>query len=268
MNPDSRDSLPEHQTTPITTKTTALSSCESFSDSETGNFLTPQSSARTSDLGVRIHSVPNSRSRQGAQGQSSSSTSSSVGNEIAVFWRSCYSDDVGRRDMWRELKKGELTHAKRQSRSRTTLVTVGDSSNAPEPVRCGPRSLESRRSCRPLTRIRLAGRPPAKKRTLNRSSRLREERPGSRSCSAWLATLSELRNQASLPSPAAASFLRSARPLGFCRQPTFRNPLCWLNVGHQMIADQHDRALEVIFSRIRENKEILGNLKIEGTTAR
>jgi hypothetical protein len=35
-----------------------------------------------------------------------------------------------------------------------------------------------------------------------------------------------------------------------------------------MIADQHDRALEVIFSRIRENKEILGNLKIEGTTAR
>jgi hypothetical protein len=175
MNPDSRDSLPEHQTTPITTKRTALCSCESFSDSGTGNFLTPQSSARTSDLGARIHSVPNSRSRQGAQGQSSSSTSSSVGNEIAVFWRSCYSDDVGRRDMWRELKKGELTHAKRQSRSRTTLVTVGDSSNAPEPVRCGPRSLESRRSCRPLTRIRLAGRPPAKKRTLNRSSRLREE---------------------------------------------------------------------------------------------
>ena len=88
------------------------------------------------------------------------------GNEIAVFWGSCYSDDVGRRDMWRELKKGELTHAKRQSRSRTTLVTVGDSSNAPEPVRCGPRSLESRRSCRPLTRIRLAGRP-AKKHALN-----------------------------------------------------------------------------------------------------
>jgi len=29
----------------------------------------------------------------------------------------------------------------------------------------------------------------------------REERPGSRSCSAWLATLSELRNQGSLPSP-------------------------------------------------------------------
>ena len=96
----------------------------------------------------------------------------------------------------------------------------------------------------------------------------REEGQDLGSCSAWLATLSELRNQASLPSPAAASFLRSARPLGFCRQPTFRNPLCWLNVGHQMIADQHDRALEVIFSRIRENKEILGNLKIEGTTAR
>jgi hypothetical protein len=36
-------------------------------------------------------------------------------------------------------------------------------------------SLFDRRSCRPLTRIRLAGRPPAKKRTLNRSSRLREE---------------------------------------------------------------------------------------------
>ena len=55
---------------------------------------------------------------------------------------------------------------------------------------------------------------------------------------------------------------------GFCRQPTFRNPLCWLNVGHQMIADPHDRALKVIFRRIRENQEILGNLKIEGTTAR
>ncbi len=30
-----------------------------------------------------------------------------------------------------------------------------------------------------------------------------------------------------------------------CRQPTFRNPLCWLNVGHQMIADPHDRALKL-----------------------
>ena len=52
-----------------------------------------------------------------------------------------------------------------------------------------------------------------------------------------------------------------------CRQPTFRNPLCWLNVGHQMIADPHDRALKVIFRRIRENNEILGYPKIEGATA-
>jgi len=35
-----------------------------------------------------------------------------------------------------------------------------------------------------------------------------------------------------------------------------------------MIADQHDRAPKVIFSRIKENEEILGNLKIESTTAR
>ena len=254
MNPDSRDSLPEHQTTPITTKRTALCSCESFSDSGTGNFLTPQSSARTSDLGARIHSVPNSRSRQGAQGQSSSSTSSWVGNEIAVFWRSCYSEDVGTRDMWRELKKGELTHAKRQSRSRTTLVTVGDSSNAPEPVRCGPRSLESRRSCRPLTRIRLAGRPPAKKRTLNRSSRLRERKGQDlRVARAWLATLSELRNQASPPSLRLLAFYGPLNPLGFAGSQLSGIRFCRLNVGHRVIAGQHDRALKVIFSRIGEN---------------
>jgi hypothetical protein len=44
---------------------------------------------------------------------------------------SCYSDEVGRRDMWREFKKGAFTHAKRQSLSRITHFTVGDSSNAP-----------------------------------------------------------------------------------------------------------------------------------------
>ena len=80
------------------------------------------------------------------------------------------------------------------------------------------------------------------------AARGNKERSGSRSCSARLATLSELRNQASLPLPAAAGFLRSARPFEFCRQPTFRNPLCWLNVGHQMIANQHERALEAHFS--------------------
>jgi hypothetical protein len=46
---------------------------------------------------------------------------------------SCYSDEVGRRDMWREFKKGAFTHAKRQSRSRITHFTVGDSSNVPSP---------------------------------------------------------------------------------------------------------------------------------------
>jgi hypothetical protein len=48
-------------------------------------------------------------------------------------------------------------------------------SGAPGPQDVDPRSLESRRSCRPLTRIRWSGRP-AKKRTLNRSSRLRERK--------------------------------------------------------------------------------------------
>jgi len=58
--------------------------------------------------------------------------------------------------------------------------------------------------------------------------------------------------------------LRATKPLS----PPLRLLACWLNVRHQMIADQHDRALKVIFSRIREHKEILGNSKIEGTTAR
>ena len=52
----------------------------------------------------------------------------------------------------------------------------------------------------------------------------------------------ELRNQASLASPCGCS-LSTVRSTP-CRQPTYRNPLCWLNVGHQMIADPHDRALK------------------------
>ena len=98
-----------------------------------------------------------------------------------------------------------------------------------------------------MTRIS-PGWTAGKKRTLNRSSGLPEERPGSRSCVVWLATLSSCATKA--------------------LSPPLRLLACWLNVRHQMIADQHDRALKVIFSRIREHKEILGNSKIEGTTAR
>lgn len=62
-----------------------------------------------------------------------------------------------------------------------------------------------------------------KKRTLNRSSKQREAtRKGQISELLGLVDNAiELRNQASIPSPAAARFSTFARPLGFCRQPTF-----------------------------------------------
>jgi hypothetical protein len=93
-----------------------------------------------------------------------------------------------------------------------------------------------------------------KKRTLNRISRLREKRPGSRELlgPGW----QRYPSCATKPLSPPLWLLVLDGPLDpfeFYRQPTFRNPLCWLNVGHQMIADQHDRALKVIFSRIRKN---------------
>jgi len=98
-----------------------------------------------------------------------------------------------------------------------------------------------------MTRIHLAGRPAKSARSIGAAGCPRK-RPGSRSCVVWLATLSSCATKA--------------------LSPPLRLLACWLNVRHQMIADQHDRALKVIFSRIREHKEILGNSKIEGTTAR
>jgi hypothetical protein len=105
------------------------------------------------------------------------------------------------------------------------------------------------RSCRPLTRIRLAGRP-AKKRTLNRSSRLRERKGQDLgSCSGLVGNAIRVAQPSLSPLPSRLlAFYDPLDPLEFCRQQTFRNPLCWLNVGHQMIADQHERALEAHFS--------------------
>jgi hypothetical protein len=122
--------------------------------------------------------------------------------------------------------------------------------------------------CRPLTRIRLAGRP-AKKRTLDRSSRLREERSGSRELLGLDGNAIRVAQPSLSPLPCGCqlSTVRST-PSSFAGSQLSGNPLYWLNVRHQMIADQHDRAPKVIFSRIKENEEILGNLKIESTTAR
>ena len=78
-------------------------------------------------------------------------------------------------------------------------------------------------------------------------------RPGSRSSSAWLATLSELRNQASPPSLRLLAFYGPLDPLGFAGSQLSGIRFCRLNVGHRVIAGQHDRALKVIFSRIGEN---------------
>jgi hypothetical protein len=86
-----------------------------------------------------------------------------------------------------------------------------------------------------------------KKRTLNRSSKQREEtRKGQDRgvARARLTTLSSCATKLLSPPLRLLAFLWSARPLGFCRQPTFRNPLCWLNVGGQMVVDPHERALK------------------------
>jgi hypothetical protein len=118
------------------------------------------------------------------------------------FGGSCYSDDVGRRDMWRELKKGELTHAKRQSRSRTTHVTVGDSSNAPEPVRCGPEIAGEQAQLQAIDQNPPGWTAGKKAHAQSEQQVAREERPGSRELLGLVGNaIMELRNQASLPSP-------------------------------------------------------------------
>jgi hypothetical protein len=75
---------------------------------------------------------------------------------------------------------------------------------------------------------------PAKKRTLNPSSKQREEtRKGQDRgvARARLTTLSSCATKLLSPPLRLLAFLWAARPFGFCRQPTFRNPLCCLNVG-------------------------------------
>src|SRR5271170_3724714 len=52
---------------PMTTRSTALCSSERIFASFKGSRLTPESSSKSSDLGARIHSVPRSSRRHGAQ---------------------------------------------------------------------------------------------------------------------------------------------------------------------------------------------------------
>lgn len=77
----------------------------------------------------------------------------------------------------------------------------------------------------------------------------REERPGSRELLGLVGSAIRVAQPSLSPLPSRLlAFYDPLDPLEFCRQQTFRNPLCWLNVGHQMIADQHERALEAHFS--------------------
>jgi hypothetical protein len=55
--------------TRVTTRSTTLCSSERIFASFRGSRLTPESSSKSSDLGVRIHSVPRSSRRHGAQAE-------------------------------------------------------------------------------------------------------------------------------------------------------------------------------------------------------
>src|SRR5271154_1615715 len=69
---------------PITTRRTALCSSERIFASFRGSRLTPERSSKSSDLGARIHSVPRSCRRQGAQLESSSSSASSASAAVTL----------------------------------------------------------------------------------------------------------------------------------------------------------------------------------------
>jgi hypothetical protein len=75
-----------------------------------------------------------------------------------------------------------------------------------------------------------AGKKKAHAQSEQQAARGNKERSGSRSCSARLTTLSSCATKLLSPPLRLLAFLGSARPLEFCRQPTFRNPLCCPNV--------------------------------------
>ena len=66
------------------TRDTALCSSEGSCSSFRGSRLTPERSSKSSDLGARIHSVPRSSRRQGAQLESSSSSASSASAAVTL----------------------------------------------------------------------------------------------------------------------------------------------------------------------------------------
>jgi hypothetical protein len=68
----------------MTTRSTALCSSERILASLRGSRLTPERSSKSSDLGARIHSVPRSSRRHGAQLESSSSTPSSASAAVTL----------------------------------------------------------------------------------------------------------------------------------------------------------------------------------------
>jgi hypothetical protein len=69
---------------PMTTRSTALCSSERIFVPFKGSRLTPERSATSSDLGSRIHSVPRSSGRHGAQTESSSSSASSASAAVTL----------------------------------------------------------------------------------------------------------------------------------------------------------------------------------------
>ena len=68
----------------MTTRSTALCSSESIYASFKGSPLTPERKSKSSDLGARIHSVPRSSRRHGAQPESSSSSPSSASAAVTL----------------------------------------------------------------------------------------------------------------------------------------------------------------------------------------
>src|ERR1700686_2078699 len=68
----------------MTTRSTAFCSSERIFASFKGSRLTPESSSKSSDLGARIHSVPRSSRRHGAQPESSSSSPSSASAAVTL----------------------------------------------------------------------------------------------------------------------------------------------------------------------------------------
>ena len=69
---------------PMTTRRTALCSSERILASFRGSRLSPERSSKSSDLGARIHSVPRSSRRHGAQLESSSSSPSSASAAVTL----------------------------------------------------------------------------------------------------------------------------------------------------------------------------------------